>query len=51
MVACLAALDLPHARVEWVIMPMVTREGDRRCKQSLPLQRGQPQLKLVYPVP
>jgi hypothetical protein len=27
-----AALDLPHALVEWVTMPIVTREGDRRCK-------------------
>ncbi|MFJ2893215.1 transposase family protein [Streptomyces sp. NPDC087305] len=29
-----AALDLPHALVEWVIMLIVTREGDRRCKPS-----------------
>ncbi|MDX3533567.1 transposase [Streptomyces sp. MB09-01] len=27
-----AALDLPHAVVEWVSMLIVTREGDRRCK-------------------
>jgi hypothetical protein len=27
-----AALDLPHALVEWVTMLIVTREGDRRCK-------------------
>ncbi|SDG67466.1 Helix-turn-helix of DDE superfamily endonuclease [Streptomyces griseoaurantiacus] len=27
-----AALDLPHALVEWVTMLTVTREGDRRCK-------------------
>ncbi|MFB7344977.1 transposase family protein [Streptomyces hydrogenans] len=27
-----AALDLPHALVEWVSMLIVTREGDRRCK-------------------
>jgi hypothetical protein len=27
-----AALDLPHALVEWVTMLVVTREGDRRCK-------------------
>ncbi|MFJ5034613.1 transposase family protein [Streptomyces sp. NPDC088560] len=32
MVACPAALDLPHALVEWVTMLIVTREGDRRCK-------------------
>ncbi len=25
-----AALDLPHALVEWVTMLIVTREGDRR---------------------
>ncbi|MGY3205716.1 hypothetical protein ACVW19_006231 [Streptomyces sp. TE5632] len=29
---CPAALDLPHALVEWVTMLIVTREGDRRCK-------------------
>jgi hypothetical protein len=27
-----AALDLPHALVEWVTMLIVTREGDPRCK-------------------
>jgi hypothetical protein len=27
-----AALDLPHALVEWVTMLVVTLEGDRRCK-------------------
>ncbi|MEU1513151.1 transposase family protein [Streptomyces sp. NPDC005811] len=27
-----AALDLPHAPVEWVTMLIVTREGDRRCR-------------------
>ncbi|MFD3876731.1 transposase family protein [Streptomyces microflavus] len=27
-----AALDLPHALVEWVSMLIVIREGDRRCK-------------------
>src|SRR6201999_3464400 len=27
-----AALDLPHALVEWVTMLIVTREGDRHCK-------------------
>ncbi|GHH71727.1 hypothetical protein GCM10018793_07580 [Streptomyces sulfonofaciens] len=27
-----AALDLPHALVEWLAMLIVTREGDRRCK-------------------
>ncbi|MEU2716786.1 transposase family protein [Streptomyces sp. NPDC007205] len=27
-----AALDLPHALIEWVTMLIVTREGDRRCK-------------------
>lgn len=26
-----AALDLPHALVEWVTMLVVTRQGDRRC--------------------
>ncbi|MET7609165.1 transposase family protein [Streptomyces avermitilis] len=29
---CPAALDLPHALVEWVTMLIVTRAGDRRCK-------------------
>ncbi len=32
MVAYPAALDLPHALIEWVTMLIVTREGDRRCK-------------------
>ncbi|WP_327425869.1 transposase family protein [Streptomyces sp. NBC_01236] len=32
MVSYSAALDLPHALVEWVTMLIVTREGDRRCK-------------------
>ncbi len=32
MVPYSAALDLPHALVEWVTMLVVTREGDRRCK-------------------
>ncbi|KAB8161814.1 IS5/IS1182 family transposase [Streptomyces sp. 3MP-14] len=32
MVRYSAALDLPHALVEWVTMLIVTREGDRRCK-------------------
>ncbi|GGV55439.1 hypothetical protein GCM10010245_87920 [Streptomyces spectabilis] len=32
MVPYAAALDLPHALVEWVMMLIVTREGDRRCK-------------------
>ncbi|MDQ1051341.1 hypothetical protein QFZ76_009577 [Streptomyces sp. V4I2] len=27
-----AALDLPHALVEWVTMLIVTGEGDRPCK-------------------
>jgi hypothetical protein len=30
-----AALDLPHALVEWVTMLIVTREGDRRCTLRL----------------
>ncbi len=30
-----AALDLPHALVEWVMMLIVTREGDRRCELVL----------------
>ncbi|AUA07928.1 Transposase DDE domain protein [Streptomyces malaysiensis subsp. malaysiensis] len=32
MVPYSAALDLPHALVQWVTMLIVTREGDRRCK-------------------
>ncbi|MEV5880748.1 IS5/IS1182 family transposase, partial [Streptomyces sp. NPDC052101] len=32
MVPYSAALDPPHALVEWVTMLIVTREGDRRCK-------------------
>ncbi|MFD7060816.1 transposase family protein [Streptomyces sp. NPDC059906] len=32
MVLYSAAVDLPHALVEWVTMLIVTREGDRRCK-------------------
>ncbi|GAA3503279.1 hypothetical protein GCM10019016_103890 [Streptomyces prasinosporus] len=32
MVPYPAALDLPHALVEWVTMLIVTRKGDRRCK-------------------
>ncbi|WP_326592720.1 transposase family protein [Streptomyces brevispora] len=32
MVGYPAALDLPHALVEWVTMLVVTREGDRRRK-------------------
>ncbi|WP_395577002.1 transposase family protein [Streptomyces sp. BK79] len=32
MVPYSAALDLPHALVEWFTMLIVTREGDRRCK-------------------
>ncbi|MBP2056286.1 hypothetical protein J2Z21_009304 [Streptomyces griseochromogenes] len=32
MVPYPAALDLPHALVEWVTMLIVTREGDRRSK-------------------
>ncbi|MGC2997304.1 transposase family protein [Streptomyces sp. G35A] len=31
MVVRPAALDLPHALVEWVTMPIVTRGGERRC--------------------
>ncbi|MFJ3229270.1 transposase family protein [Streptomyces sp. NPDC086783] len=32
MVPYPAALDMPHAVVEWVTMLIVAREGDRRCK-------------------
>ncbi|MFE3098657.1 IS5/IS1182 family transposase, partial [Streptomyces sp. NPDC059248] len=45
MVIFPAALDLPHALVEWVTMLVVTREGDRRCKLR-PSQRAM--AALVY---
>lgn len=31
LVSWLSVLDLPHALIEWVTMPIITREGDRRC--------------------
>ncbi|KIQ66685.1 hypothetical protein TR51_04090 [Kitasatospora griseola] len=39
MVTCPAALDLPHALVEWVTTLIATREGDRPCKLP-PSQRA-----------
>ena len=45
MVIYPAALDLPHALVEWVTMLIVTCEGDGRCKLR-PSQRAM--VALVY---
>ncbi|MGK5498506.1 transposase [Streptomyces sp. URMC 125] len=45
MVPYPAALDVPHALVEWVTMLIVTREGDRRCTLS---PSGRALIALVY---
>ncbi|MGW1616679.1 IS5/IS1182 family transposase, partial [Streptomyces sp. NPDC002285] len=45
MVIYPVALDLPHAFVGWVIMLVVSRGGDRRCKLR-PSQRAM--VALVY---
>ncbi|MFJ8601564.1 transposase family protein [Streptomyces shenzhenensis] len=48
MVPCPAALDLPHALVEWVTMLIVAHEDDRRCKLP-PYRRARRALvALVY---